>query len=153
MKRLKDIYRYLKRRYGKIGNLTFMCLILGFIAVGGISNIAECWHDNRLLAWAYVCSLVSQLTLAVQLLRLDCRRLLSHHTANLLETAGTIILFCTLVRSSLIKRAGIAFPENSVADIYVQDSVYLYVLPILLWFFASIVEQAVRIKEEQDLTI
>ena len=105
--------------------------------------------DERLLGWAYVCNLLSLVVLCVNILRLDCRNLLSHKTANLLETSGYFIILLMLIRNGIVRES------DSLNDSwnYSLDWVTILLFGFLLQFVGKIVRRAVKLKEEQDLTI
>ena len=52
---------------------------------------------DKYIGWMYACNLVSLLVISTQLLRLDCRRLLSQRTANILDTCGSIVILLMMV--------------------------------------------------------
>ena len=86
MKPLKRIYHYLQQRYGAMWSLLlFVLVMLGLIVVQVFGWSAN-WHSpdaDKYLGWMYACNLGCLLIISVQLLRLDCRRLLSRRTAEI----------------------------------------------------------------------
>ncbi len=81
------IFKVLYQRYKDMGNLLWVvCILLLSIIVYytlPVIDLIQAGGDERLLGWAYVCNLLGLVILCVNILRLDCRNLLSHKTANL----------------------------------------------------------------------
>ena len=107
MKRLKAIYNYLQRRYGAMWTLLLFALLsLGLILMQ-IFGLAANWEapdGDKYIGWMYACNLVSLLVISTQLLRLDCRRLLSQRTANILDTCGSIVILLMIIRTHSIRK-------------------------------------------------
>lgn len=154
MKRLKDIYKYLQGRYGEMGTLFLVCLVIALMCLFNIMELAEnvqSAESDKYLAWIYVCNLACLFVISVQMLRLDCRRLLSLRTAGILDTCGTVVLILMVVRHKLEKHvAGISPDED---NLYWQDTIFVYLLGFILLFIGRLVRRAAKLKEEQDLTI
>ena len=138
MKRLKDIYKYLQRRYGSLGNLVLFAIIallmVCFEALNLIVSL-ETGGGDKYLAWMYACNLACLLVVSIQLLRLDGRRLLSNRTADILNTCGFSVILLMIIR------------------FYSEDVAFIYLLGFVLVACAGMIRRAVKIKEEQDLTI
>ena len=104
MKPLKRIYHYLQQRYGAMWSLLlFVLVMLGLIVVQVFGWSAN-WHSpdaDKYLGWMYACNLGCLLIISVQLLRLDCRRLLSRRTAEILNTCGAVIFILMFIRNRL----------------------------------------------------
>ena len=102
-----------------------------------------------MLGWAYVCNLLALVVLCVNILRLDCRNLLSHKTANLLDFSGYLIILLMLIRNGIVRES------DSLSDSwnYSLDWMTILLFGFLLQFVGKIVRRAVKLKEEQDLTI
>ena len=135
MKPLKRIHHYLQQRYGAMWSLLLFAMVMLGLIVIQVFGWSANWHSpdaDKYLGWMYACNLGCLLVISVQLLRLDCRRLLSRRTAEILNTCGSAIFILTF---------------------YAEDSSFIYLLCLLLFFCASMVRRAVKIKEEQDLTI
>ena len=82
MKRLKSWYQ----RYKGMGTLFWVVCIVLFAIVLLLSEIIDLIQaegEERLQGWAYVCNLLALVVLCVNILRLDCRNLLSHKTLEL----------------------------------------------------------------------
>lgn len=147
------IFNMLYRRYKKMGSLFWVVciLLLSIIAyyTFPVIDLIRAGGDERLLGWAYVCNLVALVVLCVNILRLDCRNLLSHKTANLLETSGYFIILLMLIRNVIVREG------NGLDDSwnYSLDWAAILLFGFLLQFVGKIVRRAVKLKEEQDLTI
>ena len=75
------IFKKLYQRYKDMGSLPWIvCIVLlsviAYYTVPVIGLI-QAGGDERLLGWAYVCNLLALVVLCVNILRLDCRNLLS----------------------------------------------------------------------------
>ena len=154
MKPLKRIHHYLQQRYGAMWSLLlFVLVMLGLIVIQVFGWSAN-WYSpdaDKYLGWMYACNLGCLLVISVQLLRLDCRRLLSRRTAEILDTCGSAVILLMLIRNRLDDHVtSVDLHENSF---YERDAMFIYLLGFLLFFCASMVRRAVKIKEEQDLTI
>lgn len=154
MKQLKRIYQYLQQRYGEMWSLTIVCFTIVVIGIPNIMDLTENLRSaegDKYLTWIYICNLLCLTIISVQLLRLDCRQLLSRRTANILDTSGNLILLLMILRHRLEKHVtGLNLDDN---DLFQQDTYYIYLLGFLLIFISRLVLRAVKIKEEQDLTI
>ena len=89
------------------------------------------------------------LVLCVNILRLDCRNLLSHKTANSLDFSGYFIILMMLIRNWIVGGS------DALSDSwnYSLDWITILLFGFLLQFVGKIVRRAVKLKEEQDLTI
>lgn len=147
------IFKKLYQRYKDMGSLPWIvCIVLLSVIVYYIVpviDMIQAGGDERLLGWAYVCNLLALVVLCVNILRLDCRNLLSHKTANLLETSGYFIILLMLIRNGIVRES------DSLSDSwnYSLDWVTILLFGFLLQFVGKIVRRAVKLKEEQDLTI
>lgn len=147
------IFKVLYQRYKDMGNLFWVvCILLLSIIVYytlPVIDLIQAGGDERLLGWAYVCNLLALIMLCVNILRLDCRNLLSHKTANLLETSGYFIILLMLIRSVIVREAH----DWDDSWNYSLDWSAILLFGFLLQFVGKIVRRAVKLKEEQDLTI
>lgn len=148
MKRLKNWYQ----RYKGMGTLFWVVCIVLFAIVLLLSEIIDLIQaegEERLQGWAYVCNLLALVVLCVNTLRLDCRNLLSHKTASLLETSGYFIILLMLIRNQVVRES------DALSDSwnYSLDGMTILLFGFLLQFVGKIVRRAVKLKEEQDLTI
>ena len=154
MKQLKRIYQYLQQRYGEMWSLTIVCFTIVVMGIPNIMDLTENLRSaegDKYLTWIYICNLLCLTIISTQLLRLDCRQLLSRRTANILDTSGYLILLLMILRHRLEKHVtGLNLDDN---DLFQQDTYYIYLLGFLLIFISRLVLRAVKIKEEQDLTI
>lgn len=148
MKRLKSWYQ----RYKGMGTLFWVVCIVLFAIVLLLSDIIDLIQaegDGRLQGWAYVCNLLALVVLCVNILRLDCRNLLSHKTANSLDFSGYFIILMMLIRNWIVGGS------DALSDSwnYSLDWMTILLFGFLLQFVGKIVRHAVKLKEEQDLTI
>lgn len=148
MKRLKSWYQ----RYKGMGTLFWVVCIILFSIVCFISviiDLIQAGGDERLQGWAYVCNLLALVVLCVSILRLDCRNLLSHKTADSLDFSGYFIILMMLIRNWIVGRS------DALSDSwnYSLDGMTILLFGFLLQFVGKIVRRAVKLKEEQDLTI
>lgn len=148
MKRLKSWYQ----RYKGMGTLFWVVCIILFSIVCFISviiDLIQAGGDERLQGWAYVCNLLALVALCVSILRLDCRNLLSYKTANSLDFSGYFIILMMLIRNWIVGRS------DALSDSwnYSLDGMTILLFGFLLQFVGKIVRRAVKLKEEQDLTI
>ena len=142
MKRLKAIYTYLQQRYGSLGNLVVFAIIA----------LIMVWFEAlNLVVSMYACNLACLLVIAIQLLRLDGRRLLSYRTADILNTCGLLVILLMIIRNLLSKHVTSVDLDN--VAFYSEDVVFIYLLGFVLVACAGMIRRAVKIKEEQDLTI
>ena len=154
MKPLKRIYHYLQQRYGAMWSLLLFVLVMLGLIVMQVFGWSANWHSpdaDKYLGWMYTCNLGCLLIISVQLLRLDCRRLLSQRTANILDTCGFIVILLMLIRSHLDDHVTSVDLDN--VAFYAEDSMFIYLLGFLLMFCAGMIRRAAKIKEDQDLTI
>ena len=148
MKRLKSWYQ----RYKGMGTLFWVVCIILFSIVCFISviiDLIQAGGDERLQGWAYVCNLLALVVLCVNILRLDCRNLLSHKTADSLDFSGYFIILMMLIRNWIVSGS------DALSDSwnYSLDGMTILLFGFLLQFVGKIVRRAVKLKEEQDLTI
>lgn len=148
MKKLKSWYQ----RYKGMGTLFWVVCIILFSIVCFISviiDLIQAGGDERLQGWAYVCNLLALVVLCVCILRLDCRNLLSHKTADSLDFSGYFIILMMLIRNWIVGRS------DALSDSwnYSLDGMTILLFGFLLQFVGKIVRRAVKLKEEQDLTI
>lgn len=148
MKRLKSWYQ----RYKGMGTLFWVVCIILFSIVCFISviiDLIQAGGDERLQGWAYVCNLLALVALCVSILRLDCRNLLSHKTADSLDFSGYFIILMMLIRNWIVGRS------DALSDSwnYSLDGMTILLFGFLLQFVGKIVRRAVKLKEEQDLII
>lgn len=143
------IFKVLYQRYKDMGNLFWVvCILLLSIIVYytlPVIDLIQAGGDERLLGWAYVCNLLALVMLCVNILRLDCRNLLSHKTANLLETSGYFIILLMLIRSVIVREAH----DWDDSWNYSLDWSAILLFGFLLQFVGKIVRRAVKLKEEQ----
>ncbi|WP_308554067.1 DUF2975 domain-containing protein [uncultured Mediterranea sp.] len=114
-----------------------------------IIDLIQAGGDERLQGWAYVCNLLALVVLCVSILRLDCRNLLSHKTADSLDFSGYFIILMMLIRNWIVGGS------DALSDSwnYSLDWITILLFGFLLQFVGKIVRRAVKLKEEQDLTI
>lgn len=148
MKRLKSWYQ----RYKSMGTLFWVVCVVLFTIVLLLSDIIDLIQtegDERLQGWAYICNLLALVVLCVNILRLDCRNLLSHKTADSLDFSGYFIILTMLIRNWIVDRS------DALSDSwnYSLDWITILLFGFLLQFVGKIVRRAVKLKEEQDLTI
>lgn len=147
------IFKKLYQRYKDMGTLLWVvCVFLVAIIVYytlPVIDMIQAGGDERLLGWAYVCNLLALVVLCVNILRLDCRNLLNHKTANLLDFSGYLIILLMLIRNRIVR------VSDSLSDSwdYSLDWMTIMLFGFLLQFVGKIVRRAVKLKEEQDLTI
>ena len=101
MKRLKSWYQ----RYKGMGTLFWVVCIVLFAIVLLLSEIIDLIQaegEERLQGWAYVCNLLALVVLCLNILRLDCRNLLSHKTADSLDFSGYFIILMMLIRNWIV---------------------------------------------------
>ncbi len=154
MKRLKAIYNYLQRRYGAMWTLLFFAMLSLALILMQLFGLSANWgapDGDKYIGWMYACNLVSLLVISSQLLRLDCRRLLSQRTANILDTCGSIVILLMLIRNHLANQ--VTSVNLDETPFYSEDGMFMYLLGFILLFCAKLVSRAAKLKEEQDLTI
>ena len=154
MKRLKDIYKYLQGRYGAVWTLVLFA-VLSLTMIGmevlNLRDNLESGSGDKYLAWVHACNLACLLVISTQLLRLDGRQLLSNRTASILDTCGSFVILLMIIRSHLAKH--VTSINLDEAAFYPEDTMFIYLLGFMLMACARMIQRAVRIKEEQDLTI
>lgn len=154
IRRLKQFDAYVRQRYGAMWTLLFVSLLALGMILNEIFQLAASFeepHADSYLSWMYVCNLACYLFVSVQLLRLDCRRLLSRRTAGILNACGSSIILLMVVRNHLARHVSSVDLDTTV--FYSEDVFFIYLLGFVLIFCARIVQRAASVKEEQDLTI
>ena len=121
----------------------------------GVTTEAYCVADifrqaepDKALAGIYGLNIVCLTFICVQVLRLDCRNLLTRRTVRIFMSSGFAVLLYMIARSRLDD-----YIMTSAAGDGLHDGTLIYLLGFLLVFVGEVVRRAVRIKEEQDLTI
>lgn len=147
------LWEKIKQSYNDMGNLLPFVLIIMMMSVvyygpNIIRHVAE-GGKELLIGGIYSCNLLVLLILCINITRMDCRNLLSRKTAGLLECMGACTLLLMLVRDQLARRAGQLVYET----MYSMDWTTLMFMGMILIFAGKIVRRAVKIKEENDLTI
>lgn len=142
-----------KQRYRDMGNLFWVVVVILLL---GVTTEAYCVADilrqaepDKALAGIYGLNIVCLTFICVQVLRLDCRNLLTRRTARAFMSSGLAVVLYMVVRSHLDNY--VIMPDGDVDPLH--DSTLIYLLGFLLTFVGGIVSRAVKIKEEQDLTI
>lgn len=150
---MKTLWKILKQRYADMGNLLFVILIVMASVVAYISRtvirLVLGGGPERMLGGVYACNLFVILVVCVNMLRMDCRKLISNKTAGLLENIGSFMIFLMLIRTYFSKRAGDLGNEY----LYSLDGYTIMLFGFMMAFFGKIVRHAVKIKEDNDLTI
>lgn len=150
---MMKIWKTMKRRYADMGSLFWVIwiVLIGVVAYSlpSVVRLARGGSEELMLAGVYACNMLALLLLCANLLRMDCRHLLSYRTAGLLGNSGYYIILLMLVRSIFAREAG----ELGKELLYSLDWTTIIFLGFLLQFVGRIVRRAVKIKEEQDLTI
>ena len=141
-----------KRRYRDMGTLFWVVVVILLL---GVTTEAYCVADifrqaepDKALAGIYGLNIVCLTFICVQVLRLDCRNLLTRRTVRIFMSSGFAVLLYMIVRSRLDD-----YIMTSTAGDGLHDGTLIYLLGFLLVFVGEVVRRAVRIKEEQDLTI
>lgn len=141
-----------KRRYRDMGTLFWVVVVILLL---GVTTEAYCVADifrqaepDKALAGIYGLNIVCLTFICVQVLRLDCRNLLTRRTVRIFVSSGLAVLLYMVVRGHLDDYVTTLDAVDSL-----HDSTLIYLLGFLLVFVGEIVRRAVRIKEEQDLTI
>ena len=140
MKPLKRIHHYLQQRYGAMWSLLLFAMVMLGLIVIQVFGWSANWHSpdaDKYLGWMYACNLGCLLVISVQLLRLDCRRLLSRRTAEILNTCGSAIFILMFIRNRLDDH--VTSVDLHAAPFYAEDSSFIYLLCLLLFFCASMV--------------
>ena len=78
----------------------------------------------------YACNLACLLVIAIQLLRLDGRRLLSYRTADILQTSGFLVILLMIIRGHLDDYVTSVDLEN--VEFYSEDVLFIYLLGFVL---------------------
>lgn len=154
MKQLKRIYHYLQQRYGSMWTLfivTVVTLTAGILEFLELLENFQLPDGDKYVGWMHVCNALCLLVIDVQLLRLDCRRLLSRRTADILNTCGYSIILLMLIRNQLSRH--VTSVDLNTTLFYSENVLFINLLGFVLIFCAEMVRRAVKIKEEQDLTI
>lgn len=147
------MWKMLKQRYKDMGYLLYVVwvimllvaiyycsIVIGHIMAGG---------DELMLGLVYSCNLLTLFILFVNVIRIDCRNLLSEKTASLLENMGSFIVFLMIVRHLITSETG----ELGDDLIYSMDWITIFCMGVILQFVGKIVRRAIKIKEENDLKI
>lgn len=150
---MKTMWKMLKQRYKDMGYLLYVVwvimllvaiyycsIVIGHIMAGG---------DELMLGLVYSCNLLTLFILFVNVIRIDCRNLLSEKTASLLENMGSFIVFLMIVRHLITSETG----ELGDDLIYSMDWITIFCMGLILQFVGKIVRRAIKIKEENDLKI
>ena len=141
-----------KQRYRDMGTLFWVVVVILLL---GVTTEAYCVADifrqaepDKALAGIYGLNIVCLTFICVQVLRLDCRNLLTRRTVRIFMSSGFAVLLYMIVRGQLDDYVTTFAVANGL-----RDSKLIYLLGFLLVFVGEVVRRAVRIKEEQDLTI
>ena len=142
-----------KQRYRDMGTLFWVVVVILLL---GVTTEAYCVADifrqaepDKALAGIYGLNIVCLTFICVQVLRLDCRNLLTRRTVRIFVSSGlAVLLYMMVVRGHLDDYVTTLDAVDSL-----HDSTLIYLLGFLLMFVGEVVRRAVRIKEEQDLTI
>ena len=141
-----------KQRYRDMGTLFWVVVVILLL---GVTTEAYCVADifrqadpDKALAGIYGVNIVCLTFICVQVLRLDCRNLLTRRTVRIFMISGFAVLLYMIVRGQLDDYVTTFAVANGL-----RDSKLIYLLGFLLVFVGEVVRRAVRIKEEQDLTI
>ena len=141
-----------KQRYRDMGTLFWVVVVILLL---GVTTEAYCVADifrqaepDKALAGIYGLNIVCLTFICVQVLRLDCRNLLTRRTVRIFMSSGLAVLLYMVARGHLDD-----YITTTAAVDGLHDSTLIYLLGFLLVFVGEVVRRAVRIKEEQDLTI
>lgn len=150
---MKTIWKMLKQRYKDMGYLLYvvwviMLLVAIYYCPIVIRHIMA-GGDELMLGLVYSCNLLTLFILFVNVIRIDCRNLLSEKTASLLENMGSFIVFLMIVRHLITSETG----ELGDDLIYSMDWITIFCMGVILQFVGKIVRRAIKIKEENDLKI
>lgn len=150
---MKTIWKMLKQRYKDMGYLLYvvwviMLLVAIYYCPIVIRHIMA-GGDELMLGLVYSCNLLTLFILFVNVIRIDCRNLLSEKTASLLENMGSFIVFLMIVRHLITSETG----ELGDDLIYSMDWITIFCMGLILQFVGKIVRRAIKIKEENDLKI
>lgn len=147
------LWRKMMQRYKDMGNLLLVVLgiligTVGFYCPTIIKHVMA-GGDEVMLGGIYACNLLVLLILCVNIMRIDCRNLLSGKTAGILECMGYSTILLMLIRDHIARRAN----QLTYETLYSMDWTTLMFLGMILLFVGRIVRRAIKIKEENDLTI
>ena len=141
-----------KRRYRDMGTLFWVVVVILLLGVTTevycVADIFRQAEPDKALAGIYGLNIVCLTFICMQVLRLDCRNLLTRRTVRIFVSSGLAVLLYMVVRGHL---DDYVTTLNAVDSLH--DSTLIYLLGFLLMFVGEVVRRAVRIKEEQDLTI
>lgn len=150
---MKTIWKMLKQRYKDMGYLLYVVwVIMIFVAIYYCPIVIRhimAGGDELMLGLVYSCNLLTLFILFVNVIRIDCRNLLSEKTASLLENMGSFIVFLMIVRHLITSETG----ELGDDLIYSMDWITIFCMGLILQFVGKIVRRAIKIEEENDLKI
>lgn len=150
---MKTIWKMLKQRYKDMGYLLYVVwVIMIFVAIYYCPIVIRhimAGGDELMLGLVYSSNLLTLFILFVNVIRIDCRNLLSEKTASLLENMGSFIVFLMIVRHLITSETG----ELGDDLIYSMDWITIFCMGLILQFVGKIVRRAIKIKEENDLKI
>lgn len=150
---MKTIWKMLKQRYKDMGYLLYVVwVIMIFVAIYYCPIVIRhimAGGDELMLGLVYSCNLLTLFILFVNVIRIDCRNLLSEKTASLLENMGSSIVFLMIVRHLITSETG----ELGDDLIYSMDWITIFCMGVILQFVGKIVRRAIKIEEENDLKI
>lgn len=143
---MKTIWKMLKQRYKDMGYLLYvvwviMLLVAIYYCPIVIRHIMA-GGDELMLGLVYSCNLLTLFILFVNVIRIDCRNLLSEKTASLLENMGSFIVFLMIVRHLITSETG----ELGDDLIYSMDWITIFCMGLILQFVGKIVRRAIKIK-------
>lgn len=145
---MKTIWKMLKQRYKDMGYLLYVVwVIMIFVAIYYCPIVIRhimAGGDELMLGLVYSCNLLTLFILFVNVIRIDCRNLLSEKTASLLENMGSFIVFLMIVRHLITSETG----ELGDDLIYSMDWITIFCMGVILQFVGKIVRRAIKIKEE-----
>ena len=147
------LWKKMMQRYKNMGNLlvAVLCIMLGIVLHYSPSIVKHVMAggDELLLGGVYACNLLTLIILCINIIRIDCRNLLSEKTAGLLEWMGISTILLMLIRDQFARRA----THLAYETLYSMDWTTLMFMGMILLFVGKIVRRAIKIKEENDLTI
>lgn len=150
---MMTMWKMLKQRYKDMGYLLYVVwVIMIFVAIYYCPIVIRhimAGGDELMLGLVYSCNLLTLFILFVNVIRIDCRNLLSEKTASLLENMGSFIVFLMIVRHLITSETG----ELGDDLIYSMDWITIFCMGVILQFVGKIVRRAIKIKEENDLKI
>lgn len=150
---MKILWKKIMQRYKDMGNLLLVviCILLG--TVGYYCPIVikhvMAGGDELILGGIYTCNLLTLIILSVNTIRIDCRNLLSKRTASLLENMGFSTLLFMIIRHQLARNTN----QLAFLALNSMDWTTFMFMGMILLFVGKIVRRAVKVKEENDLTI